>query len=166
MATDNSEPRIGMIVGIGLLSIVTLLGLRMLFQSYFIMVTEEEQQAKIFGKPAVELQRLRDEERQRLTSGSVSIDQAVRAFSSGSRPAGLSPMPSTDWAALQGWSQRPVPSPNLPRPAQGAVQTPPTGTAPVPAGSTPAPPGSPVPAPSTAPTQNHPGGMTPGAATP
>lgn len=117
MATDKSEPRIGLIVGIGLLSIVTLVGLRVLLQSYFITVTEDEQRAKVFGQPARQVQHLREAEQQQLAGGPMPIDRAVRALGEGARPAGISPQPSTDWGALQGWTQRPV--------RQGALVQPP-----------------------------------------
>jgi hypothetical protein len=59
MATDKTEPRTKLIIGLAVLSVATLLIVRALLQSYFIDVIEEEQHRKIAGQRATQLIELR-----------------------------------------------------------------------------------------------------------
>jgi hypothetical protein len=133
MAIDKSEPRIGLIVGIGLLSVSGLLGLRTGLQAYFLRITEREQQIKVFGQPPLQLRRLREAEQRQMSGGPIPIEQAIAQIASGVRPAAVVPAPSTDWAPLQGWTQLPVNIAPSGVPAQVAPTVVPPAPAPAPA---------------------------------
>ena len=108
MATDKSEPKTGLIAGLSLFVVLSLVGVREGLKSYFISMHEAEVYVKVTGRPAQSLSRLHETEARRLQSGSVTIDQAMAQLASGPRPAGVEPRPSTDLAPLQGWSARPT----------------------------------------------------------
>jgi hypothetical protein len=110
MATDKSEPRIGLIVQIGLLAIGTLIVLHAALNSYFDHITRAEQHRKIGALAPEALMSLRADEKQRLTSGLMPIDQAMQKLTVQGRMAAspdIMPSGSKDVAPLQGWSKMP-----------------------------------------------------------
>jgi hypothetical protein len=115
MATDKSEPRIGLIVKVGILSIVTLGVLRVAFDTYFDHVARAEQQRKIGEAKPDGLLNLRADEKQRLSSGPTPIDKAMEDLAVRGR-LGLGPevmpKPSHDMAPLQGWVKMPAEVPS------------------------------------------------------
>jgi len=133
MATDRTEPPIGRIVGITLLSLGTLISLRFAFQSYFIQNYELRQQEVVLGQPASTLAAARADAQQKLGGLNAAMDAIA-----GARPASITPAPSTDIAARQGWGLAPRPYTAPPAP----VAAPPA--APVPAPTAAAIPGAPV----------------------
>jgi len=150
MATDRTEPPIGRIVGITLLSLGTLVALRFGFQSYFLQRYERRQQEVVLGQQSALLATARSEAAQRLSG----INAAMDAVAGSNRPSVVTPAPSTDTAALQGWGMLPRPVPATPAPAPAPAPTPDPAVAPPPAAAAapaPAPAAAPAPAPAAAP---------------
>jgi hypothetical protein len=118
MATDTTDPRIGLIVRIGILAIATLIGTRAGLVAYFDRMTKDEQYKKIGSLPTDALNSLRTDEKERLSSGSMSVDRSMQILAAkGRMGAGPDIMPSAskDIAPLQGWTQMPasVPAPMM-----------------------------------------------------
>jgi hypothetical protein len=127
MATDKSQPRVGLILKIGALACVTLFVVRLGLISYFDDVAQAEEHRKFGDVKPEALMILRADERGRLTSGSMPIDKAMRQVVARGRMAAspdIAPSASKDLAPLQGWSKMPgeVPpamtAPPEPPPAQ------------------------------------------------
>jgi len=108
MATEKTEPRIGLIVTIAVLTITIILGLRFFLVSYFSQMNDEENFRKSAGRAPAQLVRQRARDRAHLENGAVPITQAMQLIAQGGRPEAIAPQPSTDFSALQGWSQRPT----------------------------------------------------------
>lgn len=137
MATDKSEPRTGLIVGLGLLSIATLISGRAGLQSYYIIMSEHEESVKILSQPHRMLEQVRHEEDERLERGDIqgAMHQVVGMMNA--RPAAIAPTQSADMGALQGWSA--MPNPNAPvvvPPTAAAPAAPTTPAQPAPGGAT------------------------------
>jgi hypothetical protein len=115
MATDKSEPRIGLIVKVGVLSVVTLVVLRVALDAYFDHEARAEQQRKIGDAKPEMLLSLRADEKQRLGSGPTPIDQAMQQLAVRGR-LGLGPEVTPkglhDMAPLQGWVKMPAEVPS------------------------------------------------------
>jgi hypothetical protein len=117
MATDKSEPRVGVILKVAVFSIVTLVGARMFLFAYFDRIAQAEEHRK-FGEVKPEaLLNVRAAEKARLTSGPTPIDQSMQMLATKGRMASpeILPTASRDVAPLQGWSKMPaeVPSPMM-----------------------------------------------------
>ncbi len=111
MATDKSEPRIGLIVKVGVLSVVTLGVLRVGLDTYFDHEARAEQQRKIGEAKPDGLLNLRADEKQRLGSGPMPIDKAMEQLSVRGRLGlgpDVTPKLSHDMAPLQGWVKMPA----------------------------------------------------------
>jgi hypothetical protein len=111
MATDKSQPRVGLILQVGALACVILLVVHAALVSYFDHMAHGEEFRKIeLAKPQALLS-VRSDEKQRLTRAAMPIDKAMQIMSTtegrGSTGAGLMPRPSMDVAPLQGWMQMP-----------------------------------------------------------
>lgn len=104
MATDNSPPRNGLILGIAVASVVTLGGLKFVFDSYYRYMMEDEIARK--SAPPTELRAARMEEQQRLSSGPMPIDKAMKDFAK-ERESIIQPQASNDDGPLVGWSKTP-----------------------------------------------------------
>jgi hypothetical protein len=105
MATDQSPPRLGLIIAIGLGTVVTLVSLKFVFISYFTTVMEEAQSSKLVAPD--EVNALHASEAAKLTNGpAVPIDQAMTQLSAQGRLGStlITPQPSDDVAALTGWA--------------------------------------------------------------
>jgi hypothetical protein len=158
MATDKSEPRIGLIVSIGVIAIVTLGAVRTVLVSYFDHVALAEEYRKVGSLKPEALVNMRADEKQRLQSGAMPIDKAMQMLSTKGR-MGASPdiMPSAskDTAPLQGWSKMPSEVP----PAMTASAPEPPPAPPASASGVPSSSAAPAPAPAPGPAprpQNHP----------
>ncbi|HWL89656.1 MAG TPA: hypothetical protein VNO21_27825 [Polyangiaceae bacterium] len=105
MATDNSPPRIRLILTLAVGTVVTLFVLKFVFDSYFTEMMEREAKAKV-AQP-VELWKLREEESKKLSGGPLPIDKAISELSSKGREASplIAPQPSSDEQPITGWSQ-------------------------------------------------------------
>jgi len=108
MATEKSEPKYPVIVGLAVFVITALLGIRLLLQQYYIAMYEDEQQRKYLGAPHARVTRARAEWNEHLRSGDHPIERAMQDFASGSRPNVITIRPSTDIAPLQGWAAKPT----------------------------------------------------------
>lgn len=104
MATDNSPPR-NKIIAIGaLVTVVILVLLHFAFDSYFIMMMENEAAAKI-AKPE-ELQSYRAAEQKKLQESPLPIGKAMQQVAAaGDRAALITPQASSDDAPMTGWGQ-------------------------------------------------------------
>lgn len=107
MATDKSEPRVGLIFRIGILAAVLLVCTRAALASYFDEMSQAEEHRKIVEARPEALFNLRSDEQRRLTDGPVPISQAMHDLSKG-RPSEVEPVQSKDLSPLQGWSRMPA----------------------------------------------------------
>lgn len=156
MATDHTEPPIKRIIGITLLSVGTLVGLRFAFQSYYLMNYEARQREVIYGVTADTLVTAQTEARAKLSG----INQAMETAASSSRPGSISPTGAPDTAARIGWGL--MPTGYTPPPAPVAPAAP---AAPVDPAAAPAVPGAPAAAvPAAAPAVVAPAAAAPAAA--
>jgi hypothetical protein len=113
MATDNSPPRIRIILTVAFSSLVILVTLNYVFRSYFIMMTEEVEHEHLW-KP-VELIKLHEGEEKNLTSGALPIQRAMQELAQHGREgsaglkqyADITPEPSNDLGAMVGWIRSP-----------------------------------------------------------
>ncbi|WP_394837081.1 hypothetical protein LVJ94_09250 [Pendulispora rubella] len=105
MATDNSPPRIRLIMVMAFGTVGTLFVLKFVFDSYFTFMFEGEAKAKI-AAPA-ELAKLHEEETKKLTGSPIPIDKAMGELASKGRESStlIAPQPSQDDGPLTGWSQ-------------------------------------------------------------
>jgi hypothetical protein len=115
MATESSEPRVGLIAKVGVFCIVVLLATRAALNTYFDFMEQAEKQRK-FGliKPEA-LMSLRASEATRLSAGAIPIDKAMAELASRGRMGigpDLAPSASRDVAPLQGWAKLPLEVPS------------------------------------------------------
>ncbi|MDP9148497.1 MAG: hypothetical protein M3O36_00935, partial [Myxococcota bacterium] len=109
MATDNSEPRVGVILRVAILAVVTLVVLRAALVSYFDHSAQAEEERKMGQVKPEALMQLRADEKERLSSGPMPIDKAMQQLAARGRTASpeIRPTPSKDLAPLQGWIKMP-----------------------------------------------------------
>jgi hypothetical protein len=108
MASDKSDPRVGLILQVGVLAIVTLLATRAVLQAYFDRAERAELQRKNVGPEA--LLSVRADEKQRLSTGAMPIDKAMQTMVTKGRlnaSPDIMPSASKDVAPLQGWTKLP-----------------------------------------------------------
>ncbi|MEZ4394955.1 MAG: hypothetical protein R3A48_28090 [Polyangiales bacterium] len=166
MATDHTEPPIKRIIGITLISVGTLVGLRFAFQSYFIQNYEKREHDAVLAVSSDLLTNARRESQQRLTGISAAMDQVAGS----SRPASITPAASVDQAAMQGWGLLPRAVPRRIRPRgcsarRGGARCVTRGPR-RPAVGAPAAPAAEAPAPAPAPAAEAPATAAPAAAAP
>ena len=114
MATDNSPPRIRIILTTAFSSLVILVALNYVFRSYFLMMTEEVEHAHL-AKPE-ELLKLHEGEARNLTSSPLPIAQAMQELARGrtnealKQRADVTPEQSPDLGPMVGWirAQNPI----------------------------------------------------------
>lgn len=132
MATDRSEPQVGLIAKVGLLSVVVLFATRGALGAYFDHEVQAQEHAKMAMAKPEALMSLRTADSARLSGGSMPIDKAMAQLSTKGRMGvgpDLVPNPSKDLAPLQGWSKMPAevppgalePPPALPPPSLAAL---------------------------------------------
>jgi hypothetical protein len=110
MATDSSEPRVGLIAKVGVFSIVVLLCTRAALGTYFDFMEQAEKERKIGLVKPEALLSLRAAEGASLSSGAMPIDKAMAQLASRGRMGlgpDLAPTASRDVAPLQGWAKMP-----------------------------------------------------------
>lgn len=154
MATDKSEPRVILIGKIGILCITTLVCVHFALGAYFDRIAQAEIQIKYGDIKPEALMSVRADEKQRLSSGPVPIDQAMQMLEQkgrmGASPA-ITPAPeNVDISPMQGWLKMPgqVPGPLMAAASAAAAAPPAPSGAPsaapsastAPAGSAPPPP--------------------------
>ena len=127
MATDKSEPRVGLIFKVGGLSIVTLIVVHSALVSYFDRIARAEEHRKLGEAQPEALLSLRADEKARLASGSMPIEKAMQEVAAKGRKAlpDVAPAASRDLTPLQGWQKMPAEVP----PEMTAPAPPPPGLA-------------------------------------
>jgi len=111
MATDKSEPRVGLILKIGLAAVVTLIGFRAALSTYFDFAVQAEELRKFGEIRPASLLSLRAQDTERLNAGAMPIDKAMEQIArQGRKSAGpdFAPIASKDMSALQGWVKMPA----------------------------------------------------------
>lgn len=121
MATDKTEPKVGLIVKIGVLAIVSVVGVRIGLVSYFRASLAEERQRKYEMQQPDILQKVRDDEAKAMGN----VEASMKAMAGGQRAAGIEPKQSNDMAPMEGWRLMPRPVPAAPAevPDAGAPAT-------------------------------------------
>jgi len=131
MATDKSEPRVGVIFRVGVISVLTLIGVHAALVAYFDRMARAEELRKMGEANPAALLSLRADERERLSSGPTPIEKAMHEMAAKGR-AGVAPdvVPtvSKDLTPLQGWVQMPqaVPGAMTATPREVPVAMPPS----------------------------------------
>ena len=121
MATDNTPPRLRLIVTIATIVVISLAGFDFVFKSYFAFMTDEAKHEKIAPKTDLLAQLLI--EREALAAAKVPVDQAMSQVAKGTRPELIEPKPSEDLAPMTGWSKMPKPAPTPVAPSPGDAHT-------------------------------------------
>jgi hypothetical protein len=130
MATDKSEPRVGLIFRIAFLVIVSLICIRAALNSYFDQIASAEEQRKFGDIAPTALINLRADEDKRLKEGPMPLDKAMQDMAAkGRKDVSPDVMPSAsarDIGPLQGWQKMPFEVPpamtaTAPEPAPAAV---------------------------------------------
>src|SRR4051812_48268834 len=78
MAHETSAPNIKTIIIGAVVAVISLGILDLVLKSYYIAMFEEEEQIKVLHVPTTALNKLREAEQARLTSGTMPIDKAMR----------------------------------------------------------------------------------------
>jgi hypothetical protein len=114
MASDNSPPRVRAIAITAFVALTILIGLKFVFDSYYLTMFEAEEYEKNGSVQSQDLLDLRAAEKRNLTTSSVPITQAMallargrEAASAGMADGGITPEQSTDLNALIGWQKLP-----------------------------------------------------------
>lgn len=122
MATDNTPPRLKLIVTIAIISVVTLVSLDFIFRSYYAAMTDAAHAEKI--APTRDRDDQMKAEQLAFTQAAVPVDQAIAQLSRGGRPAAITPQASDDVGAITGWNKLPKPAPQPLTPqAPGSMAT-------------------------------------------
>jgi hypothetical protein len=127
MATDKSEPRIGLIFKVGALAIVTLIATHAALVTYFDRMARGEELRKIGSARPEALMSVRADEKQRLSSGPMPIDKAMDMLKQGRAISpDIMPSASPDTAPMQGWVKMPseVPMPMMAAQADASAPAP------------------------------------------
>lgn len=130
MATDNSPPALKIIVTAAVVTVVSLIGLKYGFDSYFAFMTDEAAKEKI--APTEQLDKLKAEEQKNLTSSPVPITAAMTDLAKSGRsdttgPDLVAPKPSEDLGPLTGWTKNPRKFEIPPKPAAPEIPLPAAG---------------------------------------
>jgi hypothetical protein len=122
MATDKSEPRVGLIINVGLISVCTVVAVRIALGSYFDQVAQAEMSRKIGQAKPEALMELRTDEHARLMGGPMPIAQAMETLAKKGRSMTaipeIAPTVSHDMSPLQGWTKMPI---DVPAPMMAAA---------------------------------------------
>lgn len=121
MAFDKSEPKVGLIARVGVIAVITLVGVKFALESYFVQVNEAVAAEKMpeHYEPLV---KLREAEQKNLTGSPTPITVAMAQVVQNGRaaqggPADIAPQPSEDVGPLTGWSKNPKKPLAVPTPA-------------------------------------------------
>lgn len=113
MATDNTPPRLKLIVTIAVITIVTLIGLDFVFRGYMAFMNDMAVREK--AAPPADLLAQHAAEKALFAKAKLPLDQAIAQVSKGARPESISPRPSDDTGAMVGWSKLPRALPSAPQ---------------------------------------------------
>jgi hypothetical protein len=109
MATDNTPPRLKLIVTIAVITVITLIGINFVTESYYAMMTDQAQREKI--APTHDREEQHKAEMAAFTSAALPIEKAIAEVGKGDRPALITPQQSDDLGPMTGWSKLPKPAP-------------------------------------------------------
>lgn len=114
MAIDNTPPKLKLIVTIGVIVVVTLVGLNFVFSSYMAYMTDMAMHDKLdrANKGPSDLQALHEAEKNAFAKAKMPLDQAMKQVAAGTRDPSITPQASDDTGALTGWTKLPRPLPN------------------------------------------------------
>jgi hypothetical protein len=129
MATDKSEPRVGLILKIASASIVTLIATHAALTSYFDRIARAEEDRKWGEVKPEALMAERADEKTRLSSGATPVDKTMQQIAQRGRTEAspeIAPSASKDVEPLKGWMQMQSPVPPAmtapePEPAPSAL---------------------------------------------
>jgi hypothetical protein len=142
MATDQSPPRLRLIIIIAIGTVVTLTSLKFVFESYFTDIMEDAAASKLVTPD--EVNALHATEAKKLTTApAIPIDQAMAQLASQGRLAStvITPQPSDDIAPITGWAH--LHDVDQPAGSAGSMPASPPATTASGASSTTTPPGPP-----------------------
>lgn len=108
MATDNTPPRLKLIVTIAVITVITLVGIDFVTKSYFAMMTDHALHEKL--APTKDKNTQAEAEKAAFASAALPLDQAMAQLAKG-RPEGITPQASDDLGPMTGWSKLPKPAP-------------------------------------------------------
>ncbi len=119
MATDNTPPRLRLIITIAVIVVITLVSLEFVFKSYYALMTDEAKAEK--NAPRTALLTQVTVEKEAFGGAKIPVDQAMSQIAKGTRPELIDPKPSDDLASLIGWNKLPK-QPPTPPPAPNDVR--------------------------------------------
>jgi len=108
MATDNTPPRLNLIVTIAVITVITLFGIEFVTRSYFAMMSDEAAKEKI--APTTERTEYNKARDTAFAAATMPIAQAAAMLGS-KRPESLSAQQSDDLNPMKGWTKLPKPEP-------------------------------------------------------
>jgi len=114
MATDNSPPRLKLIVTVGVITVVTLVALNFVLGGYYSHMTDEAQRAKL--APTTGLDEYHKSQGLILAGSKIPIDKAMAQLAKGERDALIAPQQSDDLGPMTGWTKLPKKAPMVPMP--------------------------------------------------
>lgn len=102
---DDTPPKSQWILFYTVLSVLTLVGLKFAFDSYYDIELRGEQATKLEESPALLLKSYKQEQARVLDDGPRSVDDAIDLMARQGRSAvpAIAPQPSADSSALEGW---------------------------------------------------------------
>jgi hypothetical protein len=109
MAVDKSPPNLKLIATIGVIVLVTLVGLNFVFQSYMGYMTDMAYREKL--APTKEKEAQLAAEQVAFSKAKLPIDQAMKQVAAGTRAPEIAPQQSDDTGPLTGWMKNPKPLP-------------------------------------------------------
>lgn len=109
MATDNTPPRLKLIVTIAVITVITLIGIDFVLKSYYAMMTDEATREKL--APTRDRDEQHKAEQAALTNAAIPVEKAMADIGKGERPAVIAPQQSDDLGPMTGWSKLPKPAP-------------------------------------------------------
>jgi hypothetical protein len=111
MAADKSPPRIRVIATTALGAILVLVGLKFVFDSYYVAMFEAEEQRKVAAVPPADLLALRAAEQRSFARARIPLRRAMDIVARGRvepipglEDGGVAPVPSDDTGPLIGWA--------------------------------------------------------------
>lgn len=111
MASDDSRPKIRMLLTIGIVAVLLLVGIKFVLDSYYLDMTEGYEKT-LLPKPEL-LDRTRAEQRAAIDNGqegAIPVSLAMQTLAAKGRDnasTAITPQPSDDVDPLKGWSKLP-----------------------------------------------------------
>jgi len=108
MATDHSPPKTIPIVIGAVLAVGVLVGLKPIFDTYYLEMFEAEAYRKVGSVQPTELLALRAAEAKGFATAQVPLDKAMDTVAHNRMVGSIAPQQSTDTASLVGWAGLPT----------------------------------------------------------